>query len=116
MRGLHPGAGGQVRGLGGQRDRAQPEVSGGFHRDWRQMLLLRILQAQLVIIIDSSSREPLLKGERLSTDDLRVLTSLDQLIFTLKILLTLFTKEATLIRRSMVLKGTKIYIVLQIFL
>jgi len=39
-----------------------------------------------------------------STVDLRVLTSLYQLIFKLKILLTFFTKQANLIRRSTVLR------------
>jgi hypothetical protein len=38
----------------------------------------------------------------LSTVDLLVLTSLDQLLFLLKILFTLFTKQATLMRRSTV--------------
>jgi hypothetical protein len=43
-------------------------------------------------------------GGRLSTFDLLVLTSLDQLIFKLKILFFLFfTKQATLMRRSTVL-------------
>jgi len=40
---------------------------------------------------------------RLSTVNLLVLTSLDQLIFKLKILFTFFTKQATLMRRSTVL-------------
>ncbi len=39
----------------------------------------------------------------LSTADLLVLTSLDQLIFILKIVFTLIKKQATLIRRSTVL-------------
>jgi hypothetical protein len=42
-------------------------------------------------------REALLKG-RLSTVDLLVLTSLDQLLFTLKILFTLFTKHVILLK------------------
>jgi hypothetical protein len=37
------------------------------------------------------------------TVDLLILTSLDQLIFVLKVLFTLFTKQATLTRRSTVL-------------
>jgi len=40
---------------------------------------------------------------RLSTVDLLALTSLDQLLFILKILFTFFTKQATLMRRSIVL-------------
>jgi hypothetical protein len=40
---------------------------------------------------------------RLSTVDLLVLTSLDRLLFILKILLNSFTKQATLMRRSTVL-------------
>jgi len=47
----------------------------------------------------SEVRDHLLKGN-LSTVDLLVLTSLDRLIFSLKIL---FTKQATLVRRSTVL-------------
>ncbi len=39
-------------------------------------------------------------GGRLSTDDLLVLTSLDQLVFILKILFSFFTKQATCMRRS----------------
>ena len=39
----------------------------------------------------------------LSTVDLLVLPSLDQLIFQLKILFSFFTKQATLMRRSIVL-------------
>jgi hypothetical protein len=40
---------------------------------------------------------------RLSTFDLLVLTSLDQLLFISKILFTLISKQATFIRRSTVL-------------
>jgi hypothetical protein len=40
---------------------------------------------------------------RLSTVDLPVPTSLDQLLLILKILFTYFTKQATLMRRSIVL-------------
>ncbi len=43
------------------------------------------------------------KRERLSTVDLLVLTSLDQLLFILKILFSFVTKQATLKRRSTVL-------------
>jgi hypothetical protein len=46
----------------------------------------------------------LTKGRRLSTVDLLVLTSFEHLIFILKILFTFFTKQATLIRRSTVLR------------
>jgi len=42
-------------------------------------------------------------GGRLSAVDLLVLTSLDQLIFILKILFSFLTKQATLMRRSTVL-------------
>jgi hypothetical protein len=42
----------------------------------------------------------------LSTVDLLVLTSLDQLGFKLKILFSFFTKQATLLRRSTVLSLT----------
>jgi hypothetical protein len=45
----------------------------------------------------------LTEGEGLSTVDLLVLTRLDQLLFTLNILLTSFTKQATLMRKSTVL-------------
>ena len=41
---------------------------------------------------------------RLSTVDLLVLTSLDQLLLTLKVLFTFFTKQPTIMRRSTVLK------------
>jgi len=41
--------------------------------------------------------------ERLSTVDLLVLTSLDLLVFKLKIIFSFFTKQATLMRRSTVL-------------
>jgi len=40
---------------------------------------------------------------RLSTVDLLIQTSLDQLLFILKILFTFFTKQSTLMRRSTVL-------------
>ena len=43
------------------------------------------------------------KRERLSTVDLLLLISLDQILFILKILFTLFKKQATLIRRPTVL-------------
>jgi len=43
------------------------------------------------------------EGERLSTFDLHVLTSLGQLIFTLKIFYTFVTKQASLIYRFTVL-------------
>ncbi len=49
------------------------------------------------------SKEALLKG-RLITVDLLIRTSLDQLLLILKISFTLFTKHATLIRRSTVLR------------
>jgi hypothetical protein len=42
-------------------------------------------------------------GGRLSTVDLLVLTSLDLLVFILKILFSFFTKQATLMTRSTVL-------------
>jgi hypothetical protein len=45
--------------------------------------------------------EPLLVG-KLSTVDLLVLTSLDQVIFIFKILFTYVTKQTTLLRRSIV--------------
>ncbi len=45
-----------------------------------------------------------IERRRLSTVDLLVLTSLDQLLFILKILLTFFTKQATFMRRSTVLR------------
>jgi hypothetical protein len=48
------------------------------------------------------TREPSSKG-KLSTVDLLVLTSLDYLLLIIKILFTSFTKEAALIRRSIVL-------------
>jgi hypothetical protein len=48
------------------------------------------------------TREPLLKG-KLSTIDLLVLTSFNELVFILRILFTLFTKQATLMRRSTIL-------------
>jgi hypothetical protein len=47
------------------------------------------------------NREVLSRG-RLSMVDLLVLTSLDQLLFTWKILSTSFTKQAALMRRSTV--------------
>ncbi len=47
-------------------------------------------------------RELLVEG-RLSTVDLLVLTSFDQLVFILKILVTFFTAQDTLIRRATVL-------------
>ncbi len=49
----------------------------------------------------SLSKEVLLKG-RLSMVDLLVLSSLDQLLFIMKILFRCFTKQATLLRRSTV--------------
>ncbi len=45
----------------------------------------------------------LTKGGRLSTVDLLVLASLEQLIFILKYCLPVFTKQAMLIRRSTVM-------------
>jgi hypothetical protein len=50
----------------------------------------------------SWAREGLLKG-RLSTVDLLVHTSLDQLLLKLKTLFTLFVKQTILMRRSAVL-------------
>ncbi len=50
---------------------------------------------------DSNNREVLWRG-RLSTVDLLALTSLDQLLFILEVLLTFYTKHANLIRRSTV--------------
>jgi hypothetical protein len=47
-------------------------------------------------------REPLMKG-RLSTVDFIVPASLDHLILILKILFTVVTEQARLMRRSMVL-------------
>ncbi len=41
--------------------------------------------------------------ERISTVDLLILTSLDELIFILKMFVTFFTKQAALMRRSSVL-------------
>jgi hypothetical protein len=48
-------------------------------------------------------REVLLKGKKAQYVDLLVLTSLNQLLFILKILLTFVTKQPTLMRRSTVL-------------
>jgi hypothetical protein len=64
--------------------------------------------------------DPYCRG-RLSMVDLLVLTSLDQLIFVLKILFTLVSKQATLMRRSAVLSlplqlvfpGSGIWIILE---
>ncbi len=44
-----------------------------------------------------------LRGGRLSTIDLLVLTNLDKLVFILTILFSFFTKQVTLMRRSTVL-------------
>jgi hypothetical protein len=52
---------------------------------------------------DASYQGTLTKVGRLSTIDLLVLTSLDQLICNLKILFTFFTQQPTLTRRSTVL-------------
>ncbi len=52
--------------------------------------------------MNTGLREVLLKG-RLSTVNLLVPTSLDRLLFILKILFTFFTKQPTSIRRSIVL-------------
>ncbi len=49
-----------------------------------------------------SARKSYCSG-RLSTVDLLVLTSLDQLLFIMKILFTFITKQSTFIRRSAVL-------------
>ncbi len=49
------------------------------------------------------SQGTLTKGERLSTLDLLVQTSFDQVILMLKMLFTFFTKQAILIRGSTVL-------------
>jgi hypothetical protein len=53
--------------------------------------------------IDTSLRETLLNG-RLSTVNLLVLACLDKLLFILKISFTFLTKQATLMRRSTVLR------------
>ncbi len=54
--------------------------------------------------LEYRTREVLLKGRlSLSTIDLLVLTSLDQLLFLLKIFFTFFTKQVTLMRSSSVL-------------
>jgi hypothetical protein len=50
-----------------------------------------------------STREALPEGEGLSTVDLLVLTSLDQLIFVSKMVFYFFAKRATLTRRLAVL-------------
>ncbi len=54
----------------------------------------------VIFTLDSTPSGNPFEGERLSTDDLFVLTSLDQLLFTLIMLF----KRATLMRRSMVLR------------
>jgi hypothetical protein len=54
------------------------------------------------VLLKHVTREVLLKG-RLSTVDLLVLTSLDQLLFILKILFAFLETLATLMRRSTVL-------------
>ncbi len=61
---------------------------------------LALLEQTLLDIL--LSRAPLLKGS-LSKVDLLVLTSLDQLIFTLQMLFTFVTKQAALMTRSIVL-------------
>jgi len=54
------------------------------------------------MIMSCQGREVLLTGS-LSTVDLLVFPSLDQLIFILKLLVSFFTKQATFMRRSTVL-------------
>jgi len=54
------------------------------------------------ILLINMAGKSYLNGRRLSIIDLLVLTSSDQLLFILKIAYTLFTKPATLIRRSTV--------------
>ncbi len=60
-----------------------------------------ILSLQLVFLV-CIGREVLLK-KKLSTVDLLVLPILDLLLYILKLLITFFTKQATLVRRSNVL-------------
>ncbi len=62
------------------------------------IIMLSFLMANVLI----PTKNPYRRGI-ISTVDLHVLTSLVQLLFTLKILLTFFTKQATLMRRSSVL-------------
>ncbi len=63
------------------------------------------LQAKLVELfyLTSLNQGSHTGGELLSTVDLLVLISLDKLPFQLKILLTFFTEQATLMRRLTVL-------------
>ncbi len=64
-------------------------------------IFIRCIKSE-VYFYECDNRETLLKGW-ISTVDLLELTSLDQLLFILKILLTFFTKQPTLMRRSTVL-------------
>jgi hypothetical protein len=63
--------------------------------------------AEKVNILNSDSSKDFAgkpyRGQRFSTVDLLVLTSLDQLLFMLEILFAFVTKQAILIRRSTVL-------------
>jgi hypothetical protein len=55
-----------------------------------------------VAVFGGNSQGSLSEGKRLGTVDLLVLTSLDQLVFILK-MFSFVTKQATLMRRSTVL-------------
>ncbi len=80
---------------------------------WRHLgtLELRLIVRNFVIVLQASflmDKLMLQPGKsywrgRLSTVDLLELTSLHQLLFILKIVFTLFTKQGTLMRRSTVL-------------
>jgi hypothetical protein len=63
----------------------------------------KVSNSQLCLHYFVLGQGSLTEGGRLSTVDFLVLTSLDQLIFKLKIIFSFFAKQATLMRRSTVL-------------
>ncbi len=57
----------------------------------------------LFLLMDNLKKGTLSEGERISTVDLLVLTTLDQMLLKLKNIVFSFTKQAILMRRSIVL-------------
>jgi hypothetical protein len=57
----------------------------------------------LFLLMDKLKQGTLSEGERISTIDLLVLPTLDQMLFILKNIVFSFTKQAILMRRSIVL-------------
>jgi hypothetical protein len=86
------------------RWKAAFSIKGAFD-EWHPSMYIRWKATSMKSCFDEKPLHPVKSywRGRLSAVDLLVLTSLDQLIFILKIFLTFLTKQATLIRKSTML-------------